>query len=120
MLPAEEVLENGRRVAEEGARRSSCSGPDSQPEEEVLLQICCRYSNGRWQLQLIGEMTLSSRNPGNQLGRLGRICTQEHGEDRSDPGRAFDLEKSAMVVEDVLDDRQAEPGAPHLAGARRV
>src|SRR5712672_3359647 len=70
--------------------------------------------------QLIGGVTLSLGNRGNQLGGLGRICTQEHSKDRSDPGRTLDLEKSAMVVEDVLDDRQAEPGAPHLPGARGV
>src|SRR5436190_8457682 len=45
---------------------------------------------------------------------------QEHCKDRADPWCAFDLERSAMVVEDVLDDRQAEPGAAHLARSRRV
>src|SRR5205823_12716484 len=68
----------------------------------------------------LGGVTRLSQNRGNQFSRLSRVCTQEHGEDRSDPGRALDLQKSAMVVEDVLDDSQAEPGAAHLAGARGV
>src|ERR1700740_2984950 len=67
-------------------------------------------------------------SPGGCSGRFvgalrrwcGRMGAQEDGEDRADPGCALDLEESAMVVEDVLDDRQAEPGAAHLAGARRV
>src|SRR5689334_1156457 len=46
--------------------------------------------------------------------------TQEHRKDRPDSRRALDLEKSAMMVENVLDDSQAEPGTAHLAGARRV
>src|SRR5271155_5142586 len=45
----------------------------------------------------------------------GRMGAQEHSEDRADPGRALDLEKSAVMVEDVLDDGQAEPGAAHFA-----
>jgi hypothetical protein len=45
---------------------------------------------------------------------------QEHLKDRADPGRALDLKKSAMVVENVLDDSQAEAGAAHFAGACRV
>src|SRR5580704_3387457 len=50
----------------------------------------------------------------------GRVCEQEHRKDRPDSRRALDLEKPAMVVEDVLDDSQAEPGAAHFAGPRGV
>src|SRR5436190_120851 len=45
---------------------------------------------------------------------------QKNGKDRADPRRAFDLEKTAMAIEDVFDDRQAEPGAAHFTRAGRV
>src|ERR1700740_1810144 len=52
--------------------------------------------------------------------RSGRMRAQEDSKTRTDPRRAFDLEKPAMMVEDVLDDRQAEAGAANLARARRI
>ena len=36
------------------------------------------------------------------------------------PDSAVDFEKAAVAVDDVLDDREAEPGAAHLARARGV
>ena len=62
-------------------------------------------------------MTVSRRA---WLKRSGAVLTQKNSEDRASPGGAFDLEKPAMMIEDMFDDGQAEPGAAQLAGARGV
>src|SRR6267378_1683774 len=54
------------------------------------------------------------------LKRSGAALTQKNSEDRASPGRAFDLEKPAMMIYDMFDDGQAEPGAAQLARARGV
>ena len=50
----------------------------------------------------------------------GRVWAQEDREYRAGAGGAFDIEKSAVTIEDVLDDRKSEPGAAQFARARRV
>ena len=51
---------------------------------------------------------------------IGRVRPQENGKARPECWRAFDLEKAAMTIEDVLDDRQAQPSAAQLARPRRI
>src|ERR1700728_3164105 len=46
---------------------------------------------------------------------LFRRRPQPYGKGRTDAERARNLEPPAVAVEDVLDDRQTEPGAPKLA-----
>jgi len=48
------------------------------------------------------------------------VRAQEDGEHRAGAEGALDVEKTAMAVEDVLDDREPEPGAAHFARPRGV
>src|ERR1700756_2173122 len=43
------------------------------------------------------------------------MLSQKDGKGRAHPRCALQLEKSSMVIEDMLDDRQAEPGSAHLS-----
>src|SRR5215471_21290001 len=52
--------------------------------------------------------------------RVAGLRVQKDSENRPCARRAVDLEKAAMVIEDVFHNRQAEPRAAHLAGAGRV
>src|SRR5467141_1100763 len=52
--------------------------------------------------------------------RRGVVRAQEDGEHRAGAEGALDVEKTAMAVEDVLDDREPEPGAAHFARPRGV
>src|SRR5437667_9066509 len=49
--------------------------------------------------------------------RRGAVRAQKHGENRAGAEGAVDVEESAVAVEDVLDDREAEPGPAHFARA---
>src|SRR5262249_9943330 len=53
-------------------------------------------------------------------GRCGGVRAQENGEHRAGAEGALDVEKSAVTVEDVLDDREPEPGPAHFARARGI
>jgi hypothetical protein len=48
------------------------------------------------------------------------VRAQEDGKHRAGAEGALDVEKSAVAVEDVLDDREPEPGAAHFARARGI
>src|ERR1700730_4268152 len=50
----------------------------------------------------------------------GAVRAQEDGEHRAGAEGALDVEKSAVAVEDVLDDREPEPGPAHFARAGGV
>src|ERR1700730_18039126 len=52
--------------------------------------------------------------------RRGAVRAQEDSEHRAGAEGAVDIEKSAVAVEDVLDDREPEPGPAHFARARGV
>jgi len=52
--------------------------------------------------------------------RFTAMRAQKDGKNRTCSRCTFDLEKTPVVIEDVLYYRQAEPGAAHLAGARRM
>src|SRR5215468_3133609 len=60
-----------------------------------------------------------------RISRAGSRCcggvrAQEYGEDRARPRGALNIKKSAVPIENVLDDREPEPGPAHLARARGV
>src|SRR5277367_1405899 len=54
------------------------------------------------------------------FGPLPGCCLKQYGERRANTQRARNFKPTAMAIENVLDDRQAEPGTAEFARARGV
>src|SRR5215472_8820797 len=75
--------------------------------------------------QLLATLRVRLCSAAGRISRAGSRCcggvrAQEHREDRARAWGALNIKKSAVPVEDVLDDREPEPGPAHLARTRGI
>src|SRR6516165_4281173 len=86
----------------------------------MKLRLAANFGTGR--SSSTGPANLPRHGaPGQVSERLCRRMRQEiNGEHRALAGRARDVERAAMAIDDVLDDREAKAGAAHRSRTRGV